>query len=79
MRLIIEQATAQAVVDYLAKQPYNQVVNLIPAMTRLEPYQEPSPAGSMEETQPPPLVEVTEMARRVPGKERERVLTNKGS
>lgn len=35
--LLIPQALAQAIVNYLAQQPYADVVNLVSAMTRLQP------------------------------------------
>lgn len=37
MRLVIDQALAQAVLNYLARRPYAEVFELIAALQRLEP------------------------------------------
>ena len=41
MKFIIEKASAQRILDYLAKRPFDEVFELIPLLMRLETLPEP--------------------------------------
>lgn len=49
MQLIIDQQQAQAILNYLIKQPYGEVANLVMILQRLQPVQPPKPALVEEE------------------------------
>lgn len=43
MKFIIEKDAAQALLEYLVKQPFEEVFRLIPLLTGLRPLPEPEP------------------------------------
>ena len=60
MQLIIDQQQAQAILNYLIKQPYGEVANLVMILQRLQPVQPQKPALVEKDNKPgdPPKEDV---------------------
>lgn len=55
MKLVIDQEVAQALLNYLVKQPYSDVFNFVNHLTQLKPILAPVPVPDPSPAPKPPL------------------------